>query len=81
MVSVVDFRHQTVNGRSSTDPPLLPDGSSPTASGRYCGSSAPASVATTDRFLRVTFVSDASGNGQGFSLTFNQVSIACGGEH
>lgn len=38
--------------------------------GRHCGSARPASVDTSDSFAFVKFVSDASGNAAGFSLSF-----------
>lgn len=38
--------------------------------GRYCGSTLPAPLETSDSFAYVRFVSDASGNSAGFSLSF-----------
>lgn len=38
--------------------------------GRHCGSTLPASMDTSDSFAYVRFVSDASGNAAGFSLSF-----------
>lgn len=38
--------------------------------GRHCGSTLPASLETSDSFAYVRFVSDASGNSAGFSLSF-----------
>lgn len=38
--------------------------------GKHCGSDLPASVDTSDSFAFVKFVSDASGNAAGFSLSF-----------
>uniref|UniRef100_A0A4W6F2P1 Cubilin n=1 Tax=Lates calcarifer TaxID=8187 RepID=A0A4W6F2P1_LATCA len=48
--------------------------------GRHCGSNLPASLDTSDSFAYVRFVSDASGNAPGFSLSFEASVEACGGE-
>ena len=34
---------------------------------------------TSSYFMRVKFVSDGSGSGQGFSLFFHEVHVTCGG--
>ncbi|XP_053714419.1 cubilin isoform X1 [Synchiropus splendidus] len=47
--------------------------------GRHCGNSLPASMETSDSFAYVKFVSDASGNAPGFSLSFEASVEACGG--
>ncbi|XP_071062991.1 LOW QUALITY PROTEIN: cubilin [Pseudochaenichthys georgianus] len=48
--------------------------------GRFCGSNIPVSMETSDSFAHVKFVSDASGNAPGFSLTFEASVEVCGGE-
>lgn len=48
--------------------------------GRHCGSTLPAPLETSDSFTYVRFVSDASGNSAGFSLSFEASVEACGGE-
>ena len=35
---------------------------------------------TSSYFLRVNFVSDGSGSGPGFSLTYSEVHVTCGGQ-
>ena len=70
---------QLLNGGSRNSPPLLPNGTTTTATGRYCGSSAPTGLETSSNHLTVNFVSDASGSGSGFSLVFSEVSVTCGG--
>ena len=67
---------QLLNGYYSTSPPL----GNTTTNGRYCGSTAPVVMETSSYFLRVTFVSDASASGPGFSLSFNEVHVTCGGQ-
>ncbi|XP_056155801.1 cubilin [Lampris incognitus] len=47
--------------------------------GRHCGGSLPAPVDTSDSFAYVKFVSDASINAPGFSLSFEASVEACGG--
>ncbi|XP_063063043.1 cubilin [Engraulis encrasicolus] len=48
--------------------------------GKHCGNSAPAPMDTGDSFAYVKFVSDATGNAPGFSLTFTASVEVCGGE-
>ncbi|XP_076146859.1 cubilin [Alosa pseudoharengus] len=56
-----------------------PDASAPPLGGRLCGANPPSFVQTTDNNLHVRFVSDGSNEGQGFKLTFEAHSQACGG--
>ncbi|KAL2085662.1 hypothetical protein ACEWY4_018982 [Coilia grayii] len=56
-----------------------PDGSAPPLGGRLCGATPPSFVQTTDNDLHVRFVSDGSNEAQGFKLTFEAHSQACGG--
>lgn len=59
------------NGGSETSPRL---GTSP-----YCGTSEPTGLETSSNLLRVRFVTDAVGNGRGFSFSYVTVTAGCGG--
>ncbi|XP_028815099.1 cubilin [Denticeps clupeoides] len=48
--------------------------------GMHCGSSIPAPMDTGDSFAYVKFVSDGSGNAEGFSLSFEASVEECGGD-
>ncbi|KAK6490308.1 cubilin [Huso huso] len=63
------------NGPDASSPPL---GSS-SENGRYCGSATPSTMHTTDNQLFLRFISDSSNEGQGFKLTYEALSLACGG--
>ena len=69
------FYLQLLNGGSPTSPPL-----GDSSNGRYCGNNAPAPMETGGNALNVLFVSDGAGSSSGFSLSFSEVSITCGGE-
>ncbi|KAI1888819.1 hypothetical protein AGOR_G00172680 [Albula goreensis] len=56
-----------------------PDASAPPMGGRLCGTSPPSVMQTSDNQLYIRFVSDASNEGNGFKLTFEAHSQACGG--
>ncbi|CAG5895667.1 unnamed protein product [Menidia menidia] len=56
-----------------------PDDSSPLLGERICGSSPPSMIQTTDSDMYIKFVSDASNEANGFKLTFEAHSTACGG--
>ncbi|KAH9514313.1 hypothetical protein Btru_028693, partial [Bulinus truncatus] len=66
------------NGPSSSSPPLLVNGSLNT-DGIYCGQTAPQGLETSSNELFVQFISDGSDSGPGFSFTFTEISLACGG--
>ncbi|MGH0159306.1 UNVERIFIED_CONTAM: hypothetical protein FKN15_040677, partial [Acipenser sinensis] len=63
------------NGPDASSPPL---GSS-SENGRYCGSATPSTMHTTDNQLFLRFISDGSNEGQGFKLTYEALSLSCGG--
>ncbi|KAJ6666688.1 hypothetical protein lerEdw1_020412 [Lerista edwardsae] len=63
------------NGPDLSAPPLGPTG----GNGRFCGSRSFSTMYTTDNQLLVHFSSDGSNGGQGFQLTFEAKSLACGG--
>ncbi|XP_043916230.1 cubilin-like [Protopterus annectens] len=63
------------NGEDALSPPLSTSG----GNGRYCGSSPPSALHTTDNFLFIRFISDGSNEGQGFKLSYEAKSLACGG--
>ncbi|NXG41986.1 CUBN protein, partial [Psilopogon haemacephalus] len=63
------------NGLGTAAPPLAPGG----GNGRVCGSSPSPTMHTTDNQLFVRFLSDSSNEGQGFKLTYEAKSLACGG--
>ncbi|XP_053408750.1 cubilin-like isoform X2 [Mercenaria mercenaria] len=65
---------QLLNGLYSSSPPLG------NTDGRYCGNTAPATMETDSNRLNVQFVSDGSGSGPGFSLSFSEVHVTCGGQ-
>ncbi|XP_069122184.1 cubilin-like [Argopecten irradians] len=65
---------QLLGGATMTSPPI---GSSVT--GKYCGSVSPPTMNTSNNYLTVVFVSDATGAGTGFQLQFTEVSVTCGG--
>ncbi|CAH2282322.1 cubilin [Pelobates cultripes] len=61
-----------------------PDESSPSlgqigGNGKFCGSSTPSTMHTTDNELFVRFISDSSNEGKGFKLTYQAMNLACGG--
>ncbi|XP_028288640.1 cubilin [Parambassis ranga] len=56
-----------------------PDASSPLLGGRICGSSPPALLQTTDNHLFIFFHTDSNNEANGFKLTFEAHSQACGG--
>ncbi|XP_071787824.1 cubilin-like isoform X2 [Asterias amurensis] len=66
---------QVLNGGDLTSPPL---GSS--ATGRYCGSAAPAAMETSGNMLTVRFRTDNSGGARGFSLSYLAQQQGCGGQ-
>ncbi|KAI8777940.1 cubilin, partial [Biomphalaria glabrata] len=66
------------NGPTSSSPPLILNGST-NINGTYCGQTAPQGLETSSNQLFVQFVSDENGSGAGFSFTFSEVSITCGG--
>ncbi|NWR90257.1 CUBN protein, partial [Furnarius figulus] len=63
------------NGLDHAAPPLL----SGRGNGRFCGSSPVSTMHTTDNQLFVHFISDSRNEGQGFKLTYEAKSLACGG--
>ncbi|NXH11671.1 CUBN protein, partial [Bucco capensis] len=63
------------NGLDSAAPPLVSGG----GDGRFCGSSSISTMYTTDNQLLVHFISDSRNEGQGFKLTYEARSLACGG--
>ncbi|XP_069067650.1 cubilin [Pleurodeles waltl] len=63
------------NGWNASSPPLGPSG----GNGRFCGNSPPSTMHTTDNQLFVHFVTDGSREGQGFKMTYEAKSLACGG--
>ncbi|XP_064410135.1 cubilin [Latimeria chalumnae] len=63
------------NGRDASSPPLAPSG----GNGRYCGSSTPSTMHTTDNDLFIRLISDGSNESQGFKLRYEALSLACGG--
>lgn len=65
---------QLLNGRYSSSPPL---GNNP--QGKYCGSTPPQTMETGSHVLKVRFISNGNNNAAGFSLTFNEVQVTCGG--
>lgn len=65
---------QLLNGQFSSSPPLG------NTDGKYCGNTAPQSIESASNYVKVDFVSDSSGTGVGFSLSFAEIQIACGGE-
>ncbi|XP_078582053.1 cubilin-like isoform X2 [Branchiostoma floridae x Branchiostoma japonicum] len=50
------------------------------ALGQYCGSSAPASVDTSDSYAYIRFRTDGSGQAPGFSMTWQASVESCGGQ-
>ncbi|KAG2458577.1 CUBN protein, partial [Polypterus senegalus] len=63
------------NGPDASSPPLGTN----TGNGRYCGSAPPATMHTSDNQLFIRFLSDSSAEGNGFKLTYEALSYACGG--
>ncbi|XP_069504454.1 cubilin [Ambystoma mexicanum] len=63
------------NGWGESSPPLSPEG----GNGRFCGSSPPSTMHTTDNQLYVHFFTDSSQEGQGFKIKYEAKSLACGG--
>ncbi|XP_054027363.1 cubilin [Dryobates pubescens] len=63
------------NGLDNAAPPLASRG----GNGRVCGSSPISTMHTTDNQLFVHFSSDSRNEGQGFKLTYEAKSLACGG--
>ncbi|NXG01683.1 CUBN protein, partial [Sakesphorus luctuosus] len=63
------------NGLDNAAPPLV----SGRGNGRFCGSSPISTMHTTDNQLFVRFISDSRNEGQGFKLTYEAKSLACGG--
>ncbi|XP_029444624.1 cubilin [Rhinatrema bivittatum] len=66
---------QLHNGPDDSSPPVGLRG----GNGRFCGSSPPSSMHTTDNQLFVRFISDGNNEGQGFQLMYEAKSLACGG--
>ncbi|XP_066579431.1 cubilin [Amia ocellicauda] len=63
------------NGPDASSPPLGPSG----GNGRFCGTTLPSSLQTTDNELFIRFVSDNSNEAHGFKFTFEARSYSCGG--
>ncbi|KAE8596094.1 hypothetical protein XENTR_v10015965 [Xenopus tropicalis] len=63
------------NGPDDSSPPM---GTS-TRNGKFCGTSPPSTMHTTDNEMFVHFVSDNSNEGKGFQLKYEALSLACGG--
>lgn len=63
------------NGPDIYSPPLGPHG----GNGRFCGSRPSSTLFTSDNELFVQFISDNSNEGQGFKITYEAKSLACGG--
>ncbi|WAR06690.1 CUBN-like protein, partial [Mya arenaria] len=65
---------QLLNGQYPSSPPLG------NTDGKYCGNSGPQALETGSNYLTVQFVSDGAVSGSGFSLTFSEVHVTCGGQ-
>ncbi|KAI4575387.1 hypothetical protein MJG53_011590 [Ovis ammon polii x Ovis aries] len=63
------------NGPDLSSPPLGPHG----GNGRFCGSHPSSTLFTSDNQMFVQFISDNSNEGQGFKITYEAKSLACGG--
>uniref|UniRef100_A0A8C3YL53 Cubilin n=1 Tax=Catagonus wagneri TaxID=51154 RepID=A0A8C3YL53_9CETA len=63
------------NGPDIYSPPLGPHG----GNGRFCGSRPSSTLFTSDNEMFVQFISDNSNEGQGFKITYEAKSLACGG--
>lgn len=67
--------YQLLNGNNAASPPLMNNNNN----GRLCGTSAPSVPETASNNLFVSFVSDGSSARSGFSLTWSEVTVSCGG--
>nr|XP_020016661.1 cubilin-like [Castor canadensis] len=64
------------NGPDISSPPLGPQG----GNGHFCGSRPSSTLFTSDNQMFVQFISDNNNNGgQGFKITYEAKSLACGG--
>nr|XP_033495310.1 cubilin [Epinephelus lanceolatus] len=79
-LSYTNFSLQTTSGCSADYVEIREYNASGRLLGRHCSSNLPASVDTSDSFAYVRFVSDASSNAAGFSLSFEASVEVCGGE-
>ncbi|KAL5010260.1 hypothetical protein ScPMuIL_012565 [Solemya velum] len=62
------------NGQTLTSPSINNG-----TDGRFCGNSVPTVSESGSHFVFLRFISDGSGSGAGFSLTFAEVQVTCGG--
>ncbi|XP_071826204.1 cubilin-like isoform X2 [Apostichopus japonicus] len=70
--SCIKDSFQIFNGREESSPPL--------GAGTFCGSNGPENhLISSSNFIRVHFVSDGSGSGDGFSFSYITLREDCGG--